>query len=113
MKINSVNFYPKQCLYKNQKTDVQPSFKSVYTVDTGSATSRQQVLTLGMLMSNFWVYNPRPTFNKIRNTGVYGTVDINVKDYKDQIVERIFKNNNIKYTKQDNNYAFSNIDYAA
>ncbi|CCY63934.1 unknown [Clostridium sp. CAG:967] len=107
MKIHSVNYYPQQFQYKRQKTSEQPVFKSVYTVDTGSATSRQQVLTLGMLMSNFWVYNPRPTFNKIRNTGVYGTVDIDVKDYKDQIVERIFNNNNIKFTKKSNNNLYA------
>lgn len=43
MKIHSVNYYPQQFQYKRQKTSEQPVFKSVYTVDTGSATSRQQV----------------------------------------------------------------------
>lgn len=113
MRIQSVNNISQQKQLFNQKRCTDPSFKSVYTVDTGTATSRQQVLTLGMLMSNFWVYNPRPTFNRIRNTGVYGTVDINVKDYKDQIVERILNNNNIKFTKQGNNLEINSINYAA
>ena len=44
---------------------------------------------------------------------MYGTVDINVKDYKDQIVERILNNNNIKFTKQGNNLEINSINYAA
>ena len=55
MRIQSVNNIPQQKQLFNQKRCTDPSFKSVYTVDTGTATSRQQVLTLGMLMSNFWV----------------------------------------------------------
>ena len=42
------------------------SFKSTYTVDTGSATSKQQIFTLGALMNNFWVNNAATTFNRIK-----------------------------------------------
>ena len=37
---------------------------------------------------------------KIRNTGLYEQVDINVKDYKDDAFERVLKNNEISYTKK-------------
>lgn len=79
------------------------SFKSTYTVDTGSATSKQQIFTLGALMNNFWVNNVATTFNRIKNTGVYGKVDINVKDYKDSAFESVMKYNGISYTKKQNN----------
>ncbi len=79
-----------------------PSFKSVYTVDTGSATSKTQIFTLGALMNNFWLNNAGTTFNKIRNTGVYGQVDFNVKDYKDSSFESIMNNNGISYKKKNN-----------
>ena len=79
------------------------SFKSTYTVDTGSATSKQQIFTLGALMNNFWVNNAATTFNRIKNTGVYGKVDINVKDYKDSAFESVMKYNGISYTKKQNN----------
>ena len=80
-----------------------PSFKSVYTVDTGSATSKQQIFTLGALMNNFWINNAGTTFNRIRSTGVYGKVDINVKDYKDNAFESVMKYNGISYQKKQNN----------
>ncbi len=80
-----------------------PSFKSIYTVDTGSATSKQQIFTLGALMNNFWINNVGTTFNRIRSTGVYGKVDINVKDYKDNAFESVMKYNGISYQKKQNN----------
>ena len=47
-------------------------------------------------------------FNRIRNTGVYGKVDINVKDYKDRAFEAVLKNNRISYEKKN-----SGINYMA
>ena len=76
------------------------SFKSTYSVDTSTAESRTQVFTLGALMNNFWINSPNSTFTKIRNSGLYETVDINVKDYKDDAFERVLKNNEISYTKK-------------
>lgn len=76
------------------------SFKSTYSVDTSTAESRTQVFTLGALMNNFWINSPNSTFMKIRNSGLYETVDINVKDYKDDAFERVLKNNEISYTKK-------------
>ena len=76
------------------------SFKSTYSVDTSSAESRTQIFTLGALMNNFWINSPNSTFMKIRSTGLYETVDINVKDYKDDAFERVLKNNGISYTKK-------------
>ena len=77
-----------------------PSFKSVYVVDTGTATSKQQIFTLGAMMNNFWINNANTTFNRIRNTGVYGKVDVSVKDYKDKAFEAVLKNNRISYEKK-------------
>jgi hypothetical protein len=77
------------------------SFKSTYTVDTGTATSKSQIFTLGALMNNFWINNANLTFNKIRNTGVYSKVDINVKDHKDRAFEAVLKNNRISYEKKN------------
>lgn len=88
MKINSIN---------------SPAFKSTYTVDTGSAISKTQIFTLGALMNNFWINNTATTFNRIRSTGVYGKVDINVKDYKDNAFESVMKYNGISYQKKQNN----------
>ncbi len=85
-----------------------PSFKSVYTVDTGSAQSKNQIFTLGALMNNFWVNNAGTTFNRIRSTSVYGKVDISVKDYKDRAFEAVLKNNGITYEKKS-----SGINYMA
>lgn len=77
------------------------SFKSTYTVDTGTATSKSQIFTLGALMNNFWINNANLTFNKIRNTGVCSKVDINVKDHKDRAFEAVLKNNRISYEKKN------------
>ena len=55
------------------------SFKSTYTVDTGTATSKSQIFTLGAMMNNFWINNANMSINRIRHTGVYGNVESNVK----------------------------------
>ena len=52
-------------------------------------------------MNNFWVNSPRSTFNKIRNNGVYGDVDINVKPQKDKAFEAVMEKNNISYHKKE------------
>ncbi len=78
-----------------------PSFKSTYTVDTGTATSKTQIFMLGALMNNFWLNNANMTYNRIRSTGVYGKVDINVKDYKDRAFESALRNNGISYEKKN------------
>ena len=84
---------------------ISPNFKSTYTVDTSTATGRNQIFTLGALMNNFWINNAGSTFSRIRNTGVYGQIDINVKDYKDNSFESVMKYNGISYKKQNtNNY---------
>ena len=77
------------------------SFNSTYTVDTSSAQPKRQVFTLGALMNNFWVNSPRSTFNEIRNSGVYGEVDIKVKNPKDKAFEAVMKKNNISYRKKE------------
>ena len=87
MKINSIN---------NQL------FRSTYTVDTGTAPSRTQVFTLGALMGSGWIYNANTTFNRIRNSGVYATVDIRVKDQKDDSFYSVLRKNNISYEKKLN-----------
>lgn len=76
------------------------SFKSTYSVDTSTVETRTQAFTLGALMNNFWINSPNSTFMKIRNSGLYEQVDINVKDYKDDAFERVLKNNEISYTKK-------------
>ncbi len=78
-----------------------PSFKSVYTVDTGSAQSKTQIFVLGALMNNFWINNAGTTFNRIRSSAVYGKVDVSVKDYKDHAFESVLKNNGIAYEKKN------------
>lgn len=83
-----------------------PTFKSVYTVDTGSAQSKSQIFTLGALMNNFWINNAGTTFNRIRSTAVYGKVDVSVKDYKDKAFEAVLKNNGISYEKKQNNFNY-------
>lgn len=86
----------------NINTNFQsPAFKSVYIVDTGSAQSKSQILTLGALMNNFWVNNAGATFTRIRSTAVYGKVEVNVKDAKDQAFEAVLKNNGISYQKKN------------
>lgn len=79
-----------------------PAFKSTYTVDTGSATSKTQIFMLGALMNNFWLNNVNTTFYRVKNSGVYGKVDFNVKDYKDKAFESVMKNNRISYEKKNN-----------
>ena len=86
-----------------------PAFKSVYEVDTGSAQSKSQIFTLGALMNNFWVNNAGATFSKIRNTAVYGNIEVNVKDHKDKAFEAVLKNNGIAYKKKQS----YNINYQA
>jgi len=80
-----------------------PYFKGKYEVDATSAVSRNQVFTLGMLMSNFWIRDARVTCNRLKNNSVYGKVTLNVNVNKEKIVERILKSNNIQFTKLDTN----------
>lgn len=80
-----------------------PRFKGRYEVDGSTAVSRNQVFTLGMLMSNFWIMQSRVTFNQFRNNSVYGKVTMNVNVNKEKIVEKILKNNNIQFRKLDAN----------
>ncbi len=81
---------------------IQPiSFQSTYTVDTGTAQSKSQIFTLGAMMNGFWINSPRATFDRIRNTAVYGTVDINVKNQKDKAFEAIMQRNGISYKKKE------------
>lgn len=77
------------------------SFNSTYTVDTGSAQSKTQIFMLGALMNNFWLNNANTTFYRVKNSGVYGKVDFNVKDYKDKAFESVLKNNRIQYEKKN------------
>jgi len=96
--INSINPYTTNI--NNSKCKF-PSFKSEFVVDASSAVSRQQILTLGTLTSNFWIYRPMETFERMRyNT--YGQIKIQVKDSKDTIFADILDRNYIKYTKTDN-----------
>lgn len=78
-----------------------PNFKGKYEIDTSTAVSRNQVFTLGMLMSNFWIMDSRNTFNRIRYNSVYGKAVVNVNVTKEKIVENILKNNNIQFRKLD------------
>ncbi len=87
----------------SQKFQYLPNFKGKYEVDTSSAISRNQVFTLGMLMNNFWIFDARSTFNRIRYNSVYGKATVNVNVNKEALFERILKMNNIKYTKLDTN----------
>lgn len=80
-----------------------PQFKGKYEVDASTAISRNQVFTLGMLMSNFWIRDARVTCSQLRNNSVYGKVVFNVNVNKERIVENILKMNNIKYKKLDTN----------
>lgn len=99
MKIHAVNNYT----YTPSKSSNQnkPSFKSDYEVDTSTAYTRSQILTLGMLMNNFWLNNARYTFQQMRYSGVFGPVTFHVKDLRDNIFETIMKNNNISYKKNE------------
>ena len=38
---------------------------------------------------------------KIKNSGVYSSVDISVKDIKDDAFEKVMKNNGISYKKKN------------
>lgn len=87
-----------------------PNFRGRIEVDGSTATSRNQVFTLGMLMSNFWILQSRPTFNQFRNNSIYGKVVMNVHANKEQIVERILRNNNIQYRKLDQTNNNNNND---
>ncbi|MBS6602932.1 MAG: hypothetical protein KH301_04145 [Brachyspira sp.] len=80
-----------------------PNFKGRYEVDASTAVSRNQVFTLGMLMSNFWIRDARFTCTQLRNNSVYGKAILNVNVDKERIVERILQLNNIKYRKLDTN----------
>ncbi len=88
------------------KKSTQPSFKSDYNIDLSTAYTRSQVLTLGMMMNNFWVNNARYTFQEMKYSGVYGPVTFHVKDARDSIFEQIMKNQNISYKKVDNNVKY-------
>ena len=83
-----------------------PSFKSTYTVDTSTATSKRQIFMLGALMNNFWLNNPNTTFFQIKNSGVYGKIDMDVKDYRDKAFESVLRNNNISYQKKETNFNY-------
>ncbi len=80
-----------------------PHFKGKYEVDASTAISRNQVFTLGMLMSNFWIRDARLTCSQLRNNSIYGKAVLNVNVDKEHIVERILNMNNIKYKKLDTN----------
>ncbi|HIS37510.1 TPA: hypothetical protein IAC10_12970 [Candidatus Scatousia excrementigallinarum] len=80
-----------------------PQFRGKYEVDASTAVSRNQVFTLGMLMSNFWIRDARLTCSQLRNNSVYGKAILNVNVDKERIVENILKMNNIKFTKLDTN----------
>ncbi|MDR1327283.1 MAG: hypothetical protein LBJ74_02620 [Heliobacteriaceae bacterium] len=92
MRINSVG----------QQYNYKPAFKSEYIVDCSTAISRQQLLTMGMLFSNFWMYRPRETFNQIKYNS-YGRHRISFKDGRDNIVEKILKDNSIGFQKVEKN----------
>lgn len=81
----------------------QTNFKGRYEVDASTAVSRNQVFTLGMLMSNFWIRDARLTCSRLRNNSVYGNVILNVNVNKEKIVEQILKTNNIQFKKLDTN----------
>lgn len=101
MKINAIN----TCKYNSpikQNDKRNPSFKSDYEIDTSSIYGRSQILTLGMLMNNFWINNARYTFQQMKYNGVFGPVVLQVKDLRDNIFERIMQNNNIPYKKIEN-----------
>lgn len=87
----------------SQNTYFTPQFKGKYEVDASTAISRNQVFTLGMLMSNFWIRDARLTCSQLRNNSIYGKAVLNVNVDKERIVERILNMNNIKYKKLDTN----------
>jgi hypothetical protein len=94
MRINNIG--------QQYNTHKAPAFKSEYVIDCSSAVSRTQVLTLGMLCNNFWMYRPRETFNQIKyNT--YGQHRISFKDGRDNVVEKVLKENYINFEKVEKN----------
>lgn len=98
MRINSTNNYS---TYTPKTKFKQPSFTSEYEINGNSVASRQQVFTLGMLMSNFWIRDSRNTFYDIRRKNIMGKFNIYVNDMKDSVVERILQNNRIEFKKVD------------
>lgn len=86
-----------------QQKAFSPSFKSEYEIDGNTIGSRQQVFTLGMLMSNFWIRDARNTFEDIKRKSVYGKFNIKVNDMRDPVVEHILQNNQILFQKIDPN----------
>ena len=106
MKINPYKFNVNNN-YPTQKTSSKkPAFKSRYEINGDSIYSRQQVFTLGMLMSNFWIWDARNTFYDIRLKDIRGKFDIRVNDSKDFIVEKILTKNRIEFKKIENKNHF-------
>lgn len=96
MKINSINY-------------TNPAFKSNFTIDASTATSRQQLLVLGMMISDYWLDNAEETLNNIKSSGVYGKINITVNDYRDNEVEGMLKGNNISYHKTPSSHKFQKM----
>lgn len=104
MRINNINSIPRIIPHtEEQKKSKSPSFKGEYEIDGNTIGSRQQVFTIGMLMSNFWIRDARNTFEDIKRKSVYGKFKIKVNDMRDPIVERILQNNQIVFQKVDPN----------
>jgi len=102
MKVSGINSINPCTHVVDNSRGKSPSFKSEFVVDASTAVSRQQLLTLGMLTSNFWIYRPIETFERMRyNT--YGQIKIQVKDSKDNVFAEILNKNYIKFTKTDDN----------
>ncbi len=87
----------------SKKLSSKPNFTSDYQVDLSTAYTRPQILTLGMLMNNFWIDNVRYTFQEMKYSGVYGPIKFKVKNARDSAFEQIMKNQNISYKKLNNN----------
>lgn len=100
MKINSFT----QTKTYRPNAPAKPAFKSQYEINGTSITSRQQVFTMGMLMSNFWIYDARNTFFDVKRRNVMGNFTIKVNDMRDPIVERILTNNRIEFKKIEKKY---------
>lgn len=105
MRIQGVNH--NICSKSNsKKLSSKPNFTSDYQVDLSTAYTRPQILTLGMMMNNFWINNARYTFQEMKYNGVYGPVVFHVKDTRDNIFEQVMQNQNISYKKIDNNVKY-------
>lgn len=100
MRVNLINNYS---TYTPKTKFKQPYFTSEYEINGDSVASRQQVFTLGMLMSNFWIRDSRNTFYDIRRKNIMGKFNIYVNDMKDSVVERILQNNRIDFKKVEKN----------